>query len=124
MSTVTDLESALAQFCGSENFYRHWLGRFLYTDGVQYLADNAGGGAYWLIDLIASWQTKAKVRREPFQVWTLKVNRDKHPMAVAEAWDDIPGKLLASQRIEYTDFPLDEIKLYLENGVLMLPGER
>jgi hypothetical protein len=27
------------------------------------------------------------------------------------------------QGIPYTDFPLDTIKLYLVNGVLMLPGE-
>jgi hypothetical protein len=28
------------------------------------------------------------------------------------------------QKIEYTDFPLPEITLYLENNTLMLPSER
>jgi len=28
------------------------------------------------------------------------------------------------QRIEYTDFPLDSVKLYVEGGTLMLSSER
>ena len=42
----------LAQFAGSQNFYRHGLVReVLYTEGVEYVVDNAG--AYWLLDEIA-----------------------------------------------------------------------
>ena len=42
----------LAQFTGSQNFYRHGLVReVLYTEGVEYVVDNAG--AYWLLDEIA-----------------------------------------------------------------------
>jgi hypothetical protein len=36
------------------------------------MADEAG--AYWLLDIIASYQTDAKIRREPFQVWELKLS--------------------------------------------------
>ena len=71
--TMTDpispetLESDLAQFTGSENYYRHSLNRkFMHTDGVNYLAEKAG--AFWLVDLIASHQLSRKVRAEPFQV--------------------------------------------------------
>lgn len=42
------------------------------ADGVKYMADEAG--AYWLLDIIASYQTDAKIRREPFQVWELKLS--------------------------------------------------
>ena len=39
----------LAQFTGSQNFYRHSLVReVLYTEGVEYVADAAG--AHWLLD--------------------------------------------------------------------------
>jgi hypothetical protein len=31
------------------------------------MADEAG--AYWLLDIIASYQTDVKIRRERFQVW-------------------------------------------------------
>jgi hypothetical protein len=42
----------LAQFTGSQNFYRHSLVReVLYTEGAQYVADTAG--AHWLLDEIA-----------------------------------------------------------------------
>ena len=45
----------------------------LYTEGVEYVVDNAG--AYWLLDEIALAQRHIiPVKREDFQVWDLKVN--------------------------------------------------
>ena len=42
----------LQQFTGTEQWFRHGLNRkVLYTDGVQYVAEQAG--AYWLVDEIA-----------------------------------------------------------------------
>ena len=131
--TMTDpispetLESYLAQFTGSENYYRHSLNRkFMHTDGVNYLAEKAG--AFWLVDLIASHQLSRKVRAEPFQVWTLTLTGKKNPMAVAECRADTDAPVLARQKIEFTDFPLKSIKLYCVDGgdgqvILMLPSE-
>ena len=46
-------EEDLIQFTGSETWYRHGLFRnFLYTEGVQYVAET--GKAYWLLDKIFS----------------------------------------------------------------------
>ncbi len=121
MQTVTPdtLTDELAQFHGSEQLYLHWLGgRF--TEGVKHLADRAG--AYWLIDAIFSHQ-RGRVRLEPFQVWRL----DRLPEGGAKlhAWTDTPNasRWLKTQTIEYTDFPLDQIDLWLVDGVLMLPTE-
>ena len=66
------LEADLAQFCGTDNWWKHWTGRITYTDGVKFLAEKAG--AFWLIDLVASHQT-ARLRQEEFQIWTLTVDR-------------------------------------------------
>jgi len=45
-------KSDLAQFTGTEQWYRHAINRaVLYTDGAKYVADTAG--AYWLLDEIA-----------------------------------------------------------------------
>ena len=107
----------LRDFTGSEIFYRHVLSGGVYTEGVQYVAET--GGAYWLIDAIFSWQVERKVRREPFQLWTLNV---KNSAAVLEATNG-NEIVLVEQNITYTDFPLDEIKFYLCDGVLMLPSE-
>jgi hypothetical protein len=75
-------------------------------------------GAYWLIDLIASHQINCKVAAEEFQVWTLRPANQ----GLARATDG-NNELITCQQIEYTDFPLHEIKLYLDQGTLMLPGE-
>ncbi len=76
MSSKTLRASDLAQFTGSECWYRHPLNRSItYTDGAQYVAE--AGGAYWLLDAIVSHQHDARVRAEPFQVWTLKVAADR-----------------------------------------------
>jgi len=119
----------LDQFHGTENWYRHGLMRnFLYTDGLKYVAE--AGGAYWLIDLIASHQAGIRKRaqldksiRPEFQVWTLTVNGNTS-VAVC---DDGDGLIMARQEIEFTDFPLESIKLFCtfdgEQYVLMLPSE-
>jgi hypothetical protein len=93
-----------------------------YTQGVLFLAENAG--AHWLIDLIASHQLDKRLRTEDFQLWTLTVRSDK--TASAEVFRDSGQPPLLFQEIEYTDFPVElaaEIKLYVRDGVLMLPSE-
>ena len=114
------LEADLAQFCGTENWWKHWTGRLTFTDGVKFLAEKAG--AFWLIDLVASHQT-AKLRREEFQIWILTVDRNRTPVAVATCQADTDKPILVRQEIDYTDFPLPSIKLWLVNGALMLPSE-
>ena len=108
----------LAHFTGDLARYRHWTGRLIYTPGVQHLAERAG--AYWLIDLVASHQITPNVSAEEFQVWTLTVADDRTALVVAH---DGNGREVARQVIEFTDFPLDDVKLYLDQGTLMLTGE-
>ena len=96
MTTTLPALSELSSFIGSESFYRHCLGRLLYTDGVQYLAENAG--AYWLINVVASYQHKRRVAREPFQLWTLKV--DDRKRAIVTIQSDSDQEPIITQRIE------------------------
>jgi hypothetical protein len=119
MSSPTLRVSDLAQFTGSECWYRHPLyPSITYTDGAQYVAE--AGGAYWLLDAIVSHQHHARVRSEPFQVWTLKVAQDRSAVLTCEDGDHA---LMASQSIAFTDFPLTEITLWLQNDVIFLPSE-
>lgn len=117
------LQSELDQFSGTLEYHR-WsilFRNFVLTDGAKHLAEKAG--AYWLMDLIASYYTKPAVRRETFQVWNLTV---KESVGVVVC-DDGNGNVLARQKIEYTDFPLSSTKLYCIQGdgvwVIMLPNE-
>jgi hypothetical protein len=126
------LKKTLEHFCGSEQLYRNLLG-IRYTDGVKHLAQNAK--CYWLIDAIASHQPKVQKIQSlrEFQLWFLHVG-DSHEFikpkgknkAVLTCWEDTPTpetKPAVIQQIEYTDFPLSESKLYLQDKILILPSE-
>lgn len=106
--------SELSQFVGTTQYFPHSAGRVVFTEGVQYLAER--GGAYWLIDAIASYN-----RQEPFQIWELKKHQDN--TATLTMREDTGRPTKVRQEISYTDFPLEGIKLYLIDGVLLLPSE-
>lgn len=124
--TIEELKGELNGFTGTQNYYRHFTGP-KYTDGVKHLADRAG--AYWLLDAVFSYQCDKKIRALPFQVWELKVLRSElgenknEPMAVLEMREDSDKPTMVSQKIAYTDFPQGEVKLWLIDGVLILPSE-
>jgi len=109
-------KNELRQFTGTEHWYRHLSG-YLYTDGVQYVAQE--GGAYWLIDKIL-FTTRAKNNLQEFGSWKLEVNEDKSATLICE---DGNCHELFREKIEWTDFSLNKIELWLENGVLILPSE-
>ena len=91
----------------------------LYTDGAQHVAEH--GGAYWLLDEIAIIQSYNKaVATEEFQVWTLTVDPDR---SATLSFDDGKSNIVFTKKIEYTDFPLDQITLYFANNVIHLPSE-
>jgi hypothetical protein len=106
-------------FIGTEHYYYHMIGNFSYTDGIQYLAEQ--GKCYWLLDLIGSYQADDKGKKIPFQLWKLRVNEDKTAVVTMQEDSDTP--IIIEQKLSYTDFPLDQIKLYFIEGVLILPSE-
>ena len=61
-----------------------------------------------------------RVAAEDFQVWKLAVQPDRSATLTC---DDGNGNVVFSKKIEYTDFPLDEITLYFANNVIHLPSE-
>ena len=129
---AAELYAELPHFTGTEEYHRivyPWLRNtpFLLTDGAKHLADKAGvisGTAYWLIDILASYQREKPVKDEPFQVWKLTVKESVGKVTC----DDGNGRILASQDIPFVDFALDEATLYVSsdeyNGIIvMLPSE-
>ena len=82
---VVALEADLAQFSGTDNWWKHRTGRLTYTDGVKFLAEKAG--AFWLIDLVASYQT-ARLRQEEFhypEPLNYVHQRRRHPRFLGES---------------------------------------
>lgn len=116
---MTNLIQDLKQFTGSDIVYRNPLfGKFVYTEGVQYLAENAG--AYWLIDYVLSNQMDKKIKAEEFQVWKIKVKDDKSAVIRVEDGND---NLVKRFNLEFTDFPLKEFTLWFTESTLLLPSE-
>ena len=115
--TKTLTQFDLSPFTSTTQYFKHWLG-FNYTDGIQYMAEK--GKAYWLLDLIGSYQVQHKHIR--FQLWELSVNTTEHS-GVITMKEDSGQPELVRQEIPFTDFPLNEIKLYLIDHVLLLPSE-
>lgn len=122
-----EILQTLPNFYGTENYHR-WSAmfpNFVLTDGAKYIAESCG--AYWLMGAIASH--RASYRNESFVVAVLGKVSDFHGNGFyLSICDDIPSnKMFASQRIQFSDFPLDEIKMYLvkqgDLWVIMLPSE-
>ena len=105
---TTEFKEQLSQFIGTEQWHRwsalypHWL----LTDGAKFVADEAR--AYWLMDLLASYENHPKTRHEYFQVW--KLTKDEQEWKVT--CEDGNNHKLVTQRIKYSDFPLPEFDLW------------
>jgi hypothetical protein len=116
MMTLTN--SDLAQFIGSETFYRHTVVPWMtYTEGAKFVAER--GGAYWLLDEIAISQLLKEIQNEEFQHWKLTVKDSVGNLTC----DDGNDNVVFSKKIDFTDFPLDEIRFYVVGRVIMLPSE-
>lgn len=121
MNTVAEINAALEQCYGSENFYRHPFSGLVFTDGISCLVCMAN--CMWLVDAIGSHQKRCMKDESlrDMQFWTLKrVGDNKFDLICERDTDDVAFK----QRIEFSNFPLDEIKLWVENNTLYLPSER
>ena len=116
-----DKLGGLDQFTGGDQQFIHPISGIRYTEGIRLLAEH--GDCYWLIDAIASYQPQ--LMRMPalrqFQCWDLKVHPDKS--CVLSCREDTDIEPVVRQEIQYTDFPLAQISLWVEQGVLLLPSE-
>jgi dihydroxyacetone kinase DhaKLM complex PTS-EIIA-like component DhaM len=65
MNSLNDV--SLNYFTGTDKYYRHRIGtsQFLLTEGCKYVAEQ--GKAYWLFDIILSYQNHDKIKTQEFQ---------------------------------------------------------
>jgi hypothetical protein len=121
--TAQEIQESLNQFYGTTEWHRWSIlyRQFLLTDGAKFVAESCG--AYWLMDLIASYQKRLLRAGQFFQVWKLGTTGSKGVVTC----EDGNGKRLVRQALAFTDFPLDEITLWAEwdgqNLVILLPSE-
>lgn len=123
--TLRAIDSELAYYTGTENYYRYKMPftpfDFKYTDGVQYVADKYA--SYWLLDVVFSHVAdlyKKSERNRELLVCRLAVGNNN---AAVFQVSDGNENILATQEIEYTDFPAQLHTIWVQDGVAMLPSE-
>jgi len=120
MIAAWELRSTLSNFTGTDCHICDPLTGLLFSDGIEHLADRAE--ANWLLsDIGAVFRHHPKVKGVRFQLWTLVVDKDH--TAVLTCREDSGEPVIYEQKYEYTDFPVGTWKMYLVDGVLMVPSE-
>ena len=118
-----EIKRALRQFTGTEKYWKHlYPGRspLTITDGCRWVRETLN--CHWLFDSILIFQTDKRLKGVNFQIWTLQQQK-KDLTWVLSCKEDSNLKPLVSQVIEYSDFPLDYIKLYVIQGIALLTSE-
>ena len=122
--TPAQLATELQQFTGSETSYFRMAGciRVNYSEGVKFLQREAG--CYWLVDLIAGYQTAEFKAKDYRQFWKLSVDVKSRQGTLT--CDDGNGNIWVTKQVEYTDFTLPEIAIWIvvdERIFMYLPSE-
>jgi hypothetical protein len=114
-----ELNTSLKQFTGTSQWYKHGLvPSLLYTDGVRYFAEHAGGGAYWFLDIVAT-EIFPLQKDEAFILIELNVTGSAAEIVCTDG-DDVE---LYRRSIEFTDCPEGRWEFYLTDNVFLLPSE-
>ncbi len=122
MFTQEELQAGLGQFNQVDGWYQHWLNKFVFTDGVKWLCDQTQ--SRWLMNEIALYQVKIKaeyVDLEPFQIW--QITRLSASSILLECRQKPTQAAIIQKKFKASNFLLEQVSLWLVNGILMLPNE-
>jgi hypothetical protein len=122
METI-DIKTMLREFHGTSQYHKHLFpgkSPIMITDGCKYVRDDCN--AFRLFDAILSYQCDKVLKGINFQIWELK------QLKVDLSWqltckEDTNTKPLIKQSIEFSDFPIDYIKIWVIDKVALLPSE-
>jgi hypothetical protein len=104
-------------------YYKHLFpgkSPILLTEGCKYVRDELN--AYWLFDTILKYQSEPILKNVNFQIWELqRLKKDLSWLITCR--EELDAKPLIRHPIESSDFPLDNIRMWLIGGVTLLPSE-
>jgi hypothetical protein len=120
--TKQELQLGLGQFTTIDGWYHHCLNQYVFTDGVKWLCDHTQCSG--LLTAIAYCQFRIKLQHrslEPFQIWHLQCAADGSGVLTCQA----PGTstVIITRPLNAMDSVLDDLTLWLVNGMLLLPNE-
>ena len=117
------LKRELKVLNGTSRYYKHLFpgkSPILLTDGTKYIRDECK--ANWLFDTILSYQAEPILKKVYFQIWELqRLKKDLSWLLTCK--EDKNKKVLISQSIEFSDFPIGYFKMWLIGSVALLPSE-
>lgn len=123
-TNIQHLKEQLAQFHGSQQIFTLPLCRTRYTEGIQFLAKTAN--AFWLL---TDASVVGKSLRDKSRFITIDFKRytpsevETHGHDAVITYTDGNGTVLARQQYYFTDFPLEQIRLFFVDNTLLLPSE-
>ena len=118
MELHEELSAKLLSFSGSPQRWNDQtpFGEIVLSEGCKFLREREE--FKWLFDLIQSHQSRLK--NEEFQEWIATRVSDNEFLVTCTDGDD---ETFATQKIQYSAFPLDVLKIWLVEGVYLLPSE-
>lgn len=122
MLTRQELQLGLSQFTAIDGWYHHCLHQFVFSDGVKWLCDRTQCGG--LLTAIAYYQFRIRLQYhslEPFQIWHLQCDADGSGVLTCKAPGT--GSITIHKELDSVDSTLDNLTLWLINGMLLLPNE-
>jgi hypothetical protein len=121
---ANEILDGLKQFNGSETIFQIPLLKTKYTDGIKYLAEAAQ--CFWLVTdasvIAKSLQSKSYFITIDIKRFSEQERGIKKCDAIV-TYSDGNDVLILEQKYGYTDFPLEELRLFFVDDTLMLPGE-
>lgn len=124
MKTQTELRQNLKRFTGSPHIFKVSLLNTGYTEGIQYLAQQAN--CYWLITDVSTIG-KRLMKKSYFvginYIYLSEEEQRQTGYTAKVTYGHGNGKTFFTQGYEWTDFPLKSLKLFYIDDILLLPGE-
>src|SRR5680860_265994 len=117
-----ELRNNLETFTGTETYYKIPLLNTRFTDGIKYLADTAN--CFWLVT-DTSVIAKSLLNRSRFITIDFKKLSEDVQDALGYGalieYSDGNGNVFETHKYHSTDFPLDYIRLFFKDDILLLP---
>lgn len=117
------IEKDLRHFRGTSIYYKHLFpgkSPLIITEGCNYIREQCQ--TYWLFDAILSYQEDERLYGVPFQLWTLE-QQQKDLTWLLTCKEDKGKPPLITQKIKYSDFPIEKLTIWVIDKVALLPTE-
>lgn len=121
---VNKKKAELQHFYGSELCYKIPLLGIKITESINYFANATE--CFWLITDVSVIAKNLSKKSQFITIDFKRLSEKKKLKMQCEAvinYSDGNGNIFETHKYNITDFPLDELRLFYVNGILMLPSE-